>query len=282
MDKWTEGEAVQPKEREKKEKKEEQEDKPSRLWIFYHFWAAFCVKLYIDVSGFSQYVLGSLSGSDRESASNYAEYSTILLVVLMILGYLLSKALVTSIDGWSITSKAKFFLKSILPIAYFASAILLSVATAPLFAVSEDAPKSLPSNHQESGLKSVIAFTTVQSSEGFTEADLDQAFLINIENWILGTMFEKIMNAYPEMGYDPEDLKSGLSARSVYMIVSGKKFAIIKIDLDNYARFVTIVGIEGPEFYRVTCLRPSNHDIPVWSGECGNEVKNTFGVSIEP
>ena len=120
MDKWTEGEAVQPKEREKKEKKEEQEDKPSRLWIFYHFWAAFCVKLYIDVSGFSQYVLGSLSGSDRESASNYAEYSTILLVVLMILGYLLSKALVTSIDGWMEYNQQS----QIFPKIYFTNCIL--------------------------------------------------------------------------------------------------------------------------------------------------------------
>lgn len=276
MDKWTEGEFIPPKER------EEQEQKPSKLWMLYHLWAGFCVKLYFDVSGFSQYVLGSLSGSDPESASDYAEYSTILLVSFMALGYLLSKFLVKAIDGSNIARKVKIFLKSILPIAYFASAILLSVATSPLFAASEDAPESFPSYQQETELKPVIATTTVQRSEGITEADLNQAFLTNIESWILETVLEKAMNAYSEMGYYPEDLKSEISANSVYVIVSGKKLAVVKIDLDNYVRSVTIMGIKDSEFHRVNCIRPSNHDIPVWSGECGNEIQKAFGVSIKP
>jgi hypothetical protein len=276
MDKWTEGEATQPNE------KEEREKKPSRLWMLYHFWAGFCLKLSFDASGFSQFVLGPLSGSDPESASSYAGSSAILAVSSVALGYVLSKALVNAVDRYKISKNANIFLKSIFPIVYLAGAILLSVVTSPLFAASQDDPKTFRSNEQYTELKPVVAATTAQTSEGLTEADLSQAVLEKLENWMVETMLKKGMNAYSEMGYNPQDFKPKISADSVYMVVRGRKLAVIRINMDNAARSVTIMGIKGSELLRVSCIRSSNRDIPVWSGECGNEVQKTFGVSIQP
>ncbi len=55
----------------------------------------------------------------------------------------------------------------------------------------------------------------------------------------------------------------------------------IRLAANPYAP-VTLIGIKGTELLRVSCIRASNHDIPVWFGECGNEVLKTFGVSIQP
>jgi len=41
-----------------------------------------------------------------------------------------------------------------------------------------------------------------------------------------------------------------------------------------------IVGFDGDEAQRVYCIRGSDHDIPVWSGKCGDEVEKVFGVRV--
>jgi len=273
MDKWTEGEATGPTKK---------EEKVSRWWMLYHFWGGICLKAYVDVSGLSQYVLGNPSGSDPSSASSYAGSVAMLAVGTVVLGYVLSKSLIKAIDGGNMTNKVKIILKSILPVAYFAGAVVLAMATAPLFAASQDVKEISTPSYQQSEIKPVQAYTTSQSSEGITEGDLGQNGLANLESWIVETMLQKGRNKYAEMGYNPNDFNPKLSANSVYVTAGGKKMAIIKINMDNSMRSVTILGIKGPELYRVSCIRSSNHDIPVWSGECGDEIRKTFGVSIQP
>ena len=273
MDNCTEGETTEPK---------IQEQKTSRWWMLYHFWAGICLKAYVDVSGLSQYVLGNPSGSDPSSASSYAGSAALLAVGAVALGYVLSKSLIKAINGANMANKAKIYIKFILPIVYFASAVLLAMATAPLFAGSQGIQKTATPSYQNSEIKSVKAYTTVQTSEGVTEADLDQAGLSNLETWLVETMLQKGRNKYAEMGYNPKDFNPKVSANSVYINAGGKKLAVIKINMDNSMRLVTIMGIKGAELYRVSCIRASNHDIPVWSGPCGDEVKKTFGVSIQP
>jgi hypothetical protein len=50
--------------------------------------------------------------------------------------------------------------------------------------------------------------------------------------------------------------------------------------MDVGVRAVWIMGYQGEKFIRVQCLRGSDHDIPVFSGECGAKVKEAFGVSL--
>lgn len=95
-------------------------------------------------------------------------------------------------------------------------------------------------------------------------------------------MLQKGRSKYAEMGYNPKDFKPRVSANSVYVIAGGKKLAVIKVNMDNSIRSITVMGIKGTELHRVSCIRASNHDIRVWSGECGNEIRKTFGVSVQP
>ena len=128
----------------------------------------------------------------------------------------------------------------------------------------------------------VLAFDTIQSAESFTEADFDIPGLKNMETWLVDTMLEKTRPIFAELGVNPKEYKPSISANSVFVIIADKKLGIIKIQAGDYVRSVAILGFMGSEFHRVTCLRKSNHDIPVWSGECGNKVQQVFGVSIKP
>lgn len=261
---------------------EKNRSKESRWWMVYHFWGGICLKTYFDVSGLSKYILGNPGGSDPASASSYATSSAALAVGAVAIGYYLSKALLTTINGGNMSKNVKTSIKFLLPFAYFVAAMLLTMVTAPLMADNARSNK-VPSSASTSGVKKpVMAFTTTQSSEGVTEASFDQEGLQNLEKWIVDTMLRKGRAKYAELGYNPKDYNPKISANSVYITAKGKKLAVIKINAGNSVRSVTIIGINGASLERVTCLRGSNHDIPMWSGECGKEINKTFGVSIEP
>lgn len=273
MDKSTEGEAVNHV---------QVSDKPSGWWMLYHFWAGICAKVYVDISGLSKFIVGPSSGSDPASASSYAMFYALVAVGAVGLGYFLSKSLVDFIDKSAMPRKGRAALKSIFPFGYFMVAVLLSAVTAPMFAQSAHIQQLSRPVAQKRSMKPVMAFTTSQDSEGITEEDLDQPALKNLETWIVETMLKKGRDKYAEMGYNPKEFKPRVSANSVYVNVGGKKLAVIKINMGESMRLVTIIGIRGSEVLRVSCIRASKQDIPVWSGECGDEVKKAFGVSIQP
>ena len=256
----------------------EQENKSSsRWWFLYHFWAGICLKLYVDdVSGLLDFVLGEPSGSDHASASSYAVTAALIVGGSVLLGYFLSNSLTKVIDRNTMSRKGRVTLKSILPIIYLIAAIWLGGATASLLAESKSVQKSSAPIGQQSEVKPVMVFTTTQSAEGATESDLDQTVLKKLESWIVGITIQKSKMFYPK------DYKPKVSAKSVYVTVGGRKLIVVKLNVDNMTRSVTVMGIKGTELLRVSCIRGSNHDIPVWSGECGNEVRKSLGVSVQP
>ena len=259
-----------------------EEKKESRWWVAYHLWAGVCLKAYTDASGLSKNILGTLRGSDVSSASNYAVGAAIIAVGAFALGYFLSKVIIKAVNNSALPKTGKIIVKSILPVVYIVGAVLLAMITGPDFAESNKFQKTTSPVSQQSSIKPVQAFTTVQSSDGATESDLNQEVLSNIETWLVETMLQKGRNKYAEMGYNPKDFNPKISANSVYVTAGGKKLAVIKINMNQNMRTVTIMGIKGNEFQRVNCIRASNHDIPVWSGPCGDEVRKTFGVSLQP
>lgn len=273
MDKSTEGEAVV---------RPVKEEKPSRWWIVFHIWGGICLKTYLDVSGLSNLFLGAPSGSDPASASSYAGAAALVAVGAVAIGYFLSKLLVKAIDDGALPNKGKLILKTVLPVVYFAGVVLLAMATAPLIASSTGVSKKALPAAQSSDIEPVMAFTTIQSAGRLREADLDQTVLKNLETWLVKTIHQGIWDKAVEMGYNPKDPKPNVVANSAYVTAGGKKLAVIKITMDYSVRSVTILGIKGNELHRVNCIRVSNHDIPVWSGECGNKVHEVFGVTIQP
>ena len=152
----------------------------------------------------------------------------------------------------------------------------------PINTTSNKTPALHNNENSSEAVKPVVVATTSQSSEGVTEADLDQAGLENLEKWMVNMLIKKGKSKYEAMGYNPEEFKPKVEANSVYVTKGGKKLAIIKISLDSSVRSVTIIGIKGTELYRVNCLRASRHEIPVFSGECGKEIYKIFAVSVQP
>lgn len=260
----------------------ERAHKPSRWLIAVHLCGGICLNTFLDVSGLSKLFLDSAFGSDPASASSYAAGAALVAVTALAIGYFLSKSLVNAIDSGAIRDRGKSILRIILPFAYFASAIILAMATDPLIASPKNVSISSPPTVQRSDMKPVVVWVISQSAEGMTEADLDLTMLKILQDWMVETILQKAESKFSAMGYDPKNFKPDISASSIYATVGGKKLAVIKITIDNSLRSVTILGITGNQLDRVTCLRASNQDIPVWSGVCGDEVQKTFGVSIHP
>jgi len=129
-------------------------------------------------------------------------------------------------------------------------------------------------------IKPINAFTTVQDSDGLTEKNLDNKALINLEEWVKGSIVKKTKNAYSEKGYDPEKAITSLNSSSIYALIEGKKLAIINITVNNLVRYATIMSISENDLLRVNCVRLSNHEISLVNGVCGDEIYKTFGVKL--
>lgn len=256
--------------------------KPSKLWFLYHSWGGICLWLYMEVSGLSNYALPTPSGSSHASASSFAGKYALLNIGMIALGYFLSKVIIDAIDRRPTSNKLKKTSKAILPIIYLASAIFLSALSAPLFLVSAVDQKKESYFDQLNKIKPVIAISITQSSEGITELDFNQNALTLFEYWLLGVANKKLQNKYKEMGLNWNDNKPKLSSNSAFVTVGGKKLGLIKINMDNTVRMVSILGFKGDTFHRVNCMREGNHEISVWSGVCGNEISKTFGLSLLP
>ncbi len=132
-----------------------------------------------------------------------------------------------------------------------------------------------------SEIKPVIATITIQNSEGITEFDFNQSLLDTFESWTIETLIKKGKRSYADNGYDPDNYDPDIDTNSVYIDANGKRLAVIKININNFVRMVVIIGIKKDQIYRVNCLRNSNHDIPLWSGNCGDKVLEAFGVSMQ-
>lgn len=254
-------------------------NKSSYWWILYHSWGGVCLMLYIEVSGITNFALSEISSS--ASATTYANLATMIMVSAIVIGFLLSKFLVKVINQSFELRKDRIALKVLLPFGFFLAAVSLSAGTAPLISEHAHTPENSTNIAIKPNEKSVMAFSTSQSSEGISESDLDESFLISSERWIVESMLEKGRNHFSEMGYNPKNYNPEISTKSVYMHVDGKKLAIIKISTDNSLQSVTIIGINGSKLVRVSCVHASNQDIPVWSGMCGSEIQKSFGVKVQ-
>ncbi|MCC7486895.1 MAG: hypothetical protein IT529_18145 [Burkholderiales bacterium] len=117
---------------------------------------------------------------------------------------------------------------------------------------------------------------------GTTEADLNVETLKNLEQWLVQTTLQKARANYAKQGFDPKTFQPKINVGSVYTLAGGKKLAVIKMSMDGQVRTVWVLGFHRGEFLRVTCVRGSNHDISIFSGECGQKITEAFGVSIKP
>jgi hypothetical protein len=149
------------------------------------------------------------------------------------------------------------------------------------FRAQESLPKAGSSIQNSSSgiIQPVIAMATVQDSGGVTEADFDLDGLKNLEKWITQMAIEKGRQSYLEMGYDPKKFDPKVAATSVYLDIENRKLAVVRLNMGDSVRSVTVIGIDGKSLIRVSCIRPSNHDILIFDGECGEKVRKSFNIS---
>ena len=95
-------------------------------------------------------------------------------------------------------------------------------------------------------------------------------------------MIRKGKEQYVRLGYDPDSYKPQLKHQATYVTVKGKKLAVVKISVENSARSVAVIGFKDDELIRISCFRASNHEIPVFSGACGQEISEVFNVRVNP
>jgi ankyrin repeat protein len=126
----------------------------------------------------------------------------------------------------------------------------------------------------------VIAIVTLQDPQGATEAEMDLDALKKIENYMLETTLKSARENYLKSGGNASkfDLKPETSA--VYMLVGGKKLAVVKLSVSDAFRSVWIVGFRGENLVRVACLRKSSESIPLFTGACGQKVSEGFGITV--
>lgn len=136
-------------------------------------------------------------------------------------------------------------------------------------------------SHGQSHIAPVVTIVAIQDSEGLTEADFTPTVLKRIEEWSVMTSRQKMAQSLLRSGQDSTiAYRVPIKSTSLINIVGGKKLLIVRMTVDDSIREVAIMGFRGTDFYRIGCIRASNHEIPVFSGECGKMVKGTFGVSL--
>ncbi len=135
----------------------------------------------------------------------------------------------------------------------------------------------------------VVVVSTYQDSEGMTEKNLNESTLKNLEKWMVTTAVQKARQTYAQSGHNSSLFNPKTVSDSHIVNIGGSKLAVVKITLyasmaetKNAVRMVRILGFTKSGAVTVGCMRNSNHDIPVFSGECGKKIKEVFGVSIRP
>lgn len=135
----------------------------------------------------------------------------------------------------------------------------------------------------------VVVVSTYQDSEGVTEENLNEDTLKNLEQWMVTTVIQKAHQTYAKSGHDPSLFSPKTVASSQIINIGGSKLAIVKLtmyanttDTRNAVRLVRILGFTKSGAATVGCMRNSDHDIPVFTGECGKKIREVFRVSIRP
>jgi len=126
--------------------------------------------------------------------------------------------------------------------------------------------------------------TTLESSNGLTESDMDMDMLSAFEDWFKAEYLEKSKQSFMRQGYS-EDLFDGAAiSTSHYVMRSGKKLGIVNVSGLLKSQNLTVIqlvrvfGLVGDGLATVGCLRLSNETIPVTFGACGEKVNEVFSL----
>lgn len=177
-------------------------------------------------------------------------------------------------------------MKKLITIIGWIVALTVVVTVAKMFGTyqAEQVNKSegmVPATPKASDVTTVVL---KQPFPGIEEGMLDAEVLAELEEWNIETVKAKINQNILDLGGDPSKLNIQVSARSGIVETGGRRLGVIKLDATDpkikTMKMVRILGIENEELVWVSCVREGGADVPVWSGPCGDKIKEVHGVTM--
>ena len=135
-------------------------------------------------------------------------------------------------------------------------------------------PGSLePSNKQE--LRTIV---TSQSADGVTDDQLTQEVAVAWERYAADRIASKTTAIAKE-----RDIKGSIpsiKSESVVIQTKNRRLIVVRMLINETARSVEILGIQGETLLRVMCVRESLDEILLTTGSCADQIHETFGVRL--
>lgn len=168
--------------------------------------------------------------------------------------------------------------------------IILFVGLLAVMAVLKQYGEAKPTKSSASSspqVNSVTAVSTLQETGGATEADFDLPSLKRIEKFVVDASVKSSRETYAATGNDVSKFNPHVVSDSQFVNVQGKKLGIIKLsiyasksDQKSTAKIVRVMGFTQKGVETVGCMRSGDEVIPVWSGVCGDKIREVFGVRV--
>jgi len=110
-----------------------------------------------------------------------------------------------------------------------------------------------------------------EPANGLTEAKMTPEFLQALnDSWA-----ESYRQSRPDKAIDP-----GLSFAPHYVNYPERRLAVVEMRLNQVAIGAAVFGLVGNNFTRVICLDRAGAAVDLRTGECGQKIREVFGVSI--
>jgi len=129
----------------------------------------------------------------------------------------------------------------------------------------------------------MVVMAASEDAEGGTQADLTPQMLKALEKRTIESVEAKTRAHMKSTGQSTSTLPK-FRSESHYVEIGGMKLAVVRIKVPKIANQVFLFGIKGSELRRVVCIRTAmlEENIPIFSGPCGEKVKETYGISLVP
>lgn len=126
-------------------------------------------------------------------------------------------------------------------------------------------------------------------SNGMTEKDFNISYASSLEIGATESLREKYSRNYKDASgkeIDPSSLN--VDSRSVITEVNGKRIIVITTRISVFSSptwkpqgmFVKVVMLDEKTLHQVACAGTGSSDFNIWSGTCGEKIKQSFGISL--
>ena len=124
-----------------------------------------------------------------------------------------------------------------------------------------------------------------QANPGLTAEMLNDETLHELESWNIKMLKTKVRDGIKSRGLNPDNHSINNDIQSAYVEYENKKLALFKMSAKygktKNMRLVRIMGLEKNYIVWVSCINESSVYPSIWSGECGDKVKEIFSVSMK-